>query len=99
MSIHDEQARPLRYSMIIEWSDEDNTFIVTVPELSGCRTHGATYEEVVRQGQEAIETWIDAARAWDRSIPVPKTFDYWPPFHSREDVDAAQDSPTKSRSA
>ncbi len=23
----------LRYSMVIEWSDEDNAFIFTVPEL------------------------------------------------------------------
>jgi len=35
------------YSMVIEWSDEDQVYIVTVPELPGCRTHGATYEEAV----------------------------------------------------
>lgn len=26
----------LHYSMIIEWSDEYNTYIVTIPELPGC---------------------------------------------------------------
>jgi predicted RNase H-like HicB family nuclease len=99
MSKQDRQAHGLRYSMIIEWSDEDNAFIVTVPELSGCRTHGATYEEAVRQGQEAIETWLDAVKAWGRPIPAPKTFDYWSPFHPRDEVNATQDSPAKSRSA
>ncbi len=28
------------YSMVIEWSDEDEAYIVTVPELPGCITHG-----------------------------------------------------------
>jgi len=35
------------YSMDIRWSDEDQAFIVTVPELPGCKTHGFTYEEAV----------------------------------------------------
>jgi predicted RNase H-like HicB family nuclease len=82
------------YSMIIEWSDEDDAFIVTVPELSGCRTHGATYEEAVKQGQEAIESWLDAARADGDSIPEPKTFNYWSPFQENK-----QNSTTLSPSA
>lgn len=39
-----------RYSMVIEWSEEDKAYIVSVPELPGCRTHGLTYEEAARQG-------------------------------------------------
>lgn len=62
------------YSMVIEWSDEDGAYIVTVPELPGCMTHGATYAEAVKQGQDAIESWIDAARADGDSIPAPRTF-------------------------
>ncbi len=63
-----------RYSMIIEWSAEDGAFVVTVPELVGCRTHGATYEEAVRQGQDALESWVDAARADGDTLPVPADF-------------------------
>jgi predicted RNase H-like HicB family nuclease len=63
-----------RYTMLIEWSDEDQAYIVTVPELPGCRTHGATYEEAVKQGQDAIESWIEAARAWGDPIPAPRVF-------------------------
>jgi predicted RNase H-like HicB family nuclease len=69
-----QDAEYLHYSLIIEWSDADDAFIVTVPELSGCRTHGTTYEEAVQQGQDAIESWIDAARAGGRPIPPPKLF-------------------------
>jgi predicted RNase H-like HicB family nuclease len=61
------------YSMVIEWSDEDQVYIVTVPELPGCMTHGRTYEEAAHQGQDAIESWIDAARADGDSIPASHT--------------------------
>lgn len=58
-----------RYSMYIQWSDEDQVYIVTVPELPGCKTHGKTYVEAVKQGQYARE----ANRAWGRPIPAPRT--------------------------
>jgi predicted RNase H-like HicB family nuclease len=64
----------LHFSMRIEWSDEDQAFIVTVPELPGCRTHGSTYDEAVRQGRDAIESWIDARRASGRPIPAPLVY-------------------------
>ena len=62
------------YSMVIEWSNEDDAYIVTVPELPGCRTHGATYDEAVRQGQDAMATWIEGARADGDPIPPPRVF-------------------------
>jgi predicted RNase H-like HicB family nuclease len=62
------------YSMIIEWSDEDQVYIVTVPELPGCKTHGSTYEEAVQQGQDAIESWIMAAIADNDPVPPPKKY-------------------------
>ena len=65
---------PKHYSMIIEWSDEDQAYIVTVPELPGCRTHGETYEEAVRQGQDAIESWIMVAQADNEPIPSPRRY-------------------------
>jgi predicted RNase H-like HicB family nuclease len=61
-----------RYSMLIRWSEEDQAYLVTVPELSGCITHGNTYEEAVKQGQDAIETWIDGALAVNLPVPPPQ---------------------------
>jgi predicted RNase H-like HicB family nuclease len=60
------------YSMVIQWSVPDHTYIVTVRELPGCKTHGDTYEEAVRNGQEVIELWIEASREWGHSIPPPR---------------------------
>ncbi len=72
MSMPVDPPEHLRYSMTIEWSDEDESFVVAVPELPGCTTHGATYAEAVRQGEDAIITWPQTARAWGDPIPPPR---------------------------
>ncbi|WP_223258493.1 type II toxin-antitoxin system HicB family antitoxin [Thermogemmatispora tikiterensis] len=59
--------------MYIQWSAEDQAYVVTVPELPGCQTHGSTYEEAIRRGQEAIESWISAALAMREPLPPPRT--------------------------
>lgn len=61
-----------RYSMVIGWSEEDQTYLVTVPELPGCRTHGASYEEAAQQGRDAIVSWISACKASGHPIPPPR---------------------------
>lgn len=71
----DEVDEIPRYSMMLEWEPEGGVFVVTVPELPGCRTHGKTYEEAVKHGQEVIELWIDAARDEGDPIPPARYFD------------------------
>lgn len=68
----DDKDLVARYSMRIEWSNEDAAYVVTVPELPGCMTHGATYAEVVRQGEDAFATWLATARAWSDPVPAPR---------------------------
>lgn len=63
------------YSMLIEWEPKGQVFVVTIPELRGCRTHGETYEEAVGQGQEVIEAWIEAMQHWGRPVPPPRYLD------------------------
>ena len=63
-----------RYSMILEWEPEGGVYVVTVPELPGCQTHGATLIEAVKQGRDAIESWIDVARELGRPVPPPRHF-------------------------
>ncbi|HZB95614.1 MAG TPA: type II toxin-antitoxin system HicB family antitoxin [Herpetosiphonaceae bacterium] len=74
MNAPDEAAEVQRYSMVIEWSDADQAYIVTVPELPGCMTHGATHAEAVQQGEAAIATWLATARAYGDPIPQPRVF-------------------------
>src|SRR5438876_787436 len=59
-------------STIPEWDSRDDIFVATVPELSGCRAHGRTYEDAVQQGQDAIATWLTGEpRA---TGPAPRDF-------------------------
>ena len=48
-----------KYSMVIQWSDKDRLFLVTIPEfvervVMPC-THSKTREEAIRNGEEVIE--------------------------------------------
>lgn len=72
MSDHDRYAP---YSMVLEWDPRDDIYVATVPVLPGCRTHGVTLDEAVRNGREAMELWIDSARRWGDPIPEPRFFD------------------------
>ena len=60
------------YSMLIQWDKDDCIYVVTVPELPGCRTHGETYEEAVQQGKDAIASWIMVAEELGRPVPLPR---------------------------
>lgn len=62
----------IRYEMIIYWSDEDQAFIVEVPELPGCMADGATYQEAVTNAEIIIQEWIETAHELGREIPEPK---------------------------
>ena len=37
-----------KYSMVMSWSEDDQTYIVSVPELPGCMADGKTPEEAVK---------------------------------------------------
>ena len=62
------------YSMIIKWSDEDQAYIVSIPEFPGNLTHDATYEEAVRQGEDLIESLIMWTLQDGKPLPEPQVF-------------------------
>jgi len=62
----------MKYEIMIYWSEEDCSFIAETPELPGCAAHGATYEEALRNAQDAIRLWIDTAKEFGDPIPEPK---------------------------
>jgi predicted RNase H-like HicB family nuclease len=61
-----------RYEVIIYWSNDDYAFIAEVPELSGCMSDGATYEEALRNIQVIIDEWISTAKSLNRPVPEPR---------------------------
>lgn len=62
----------IKYEMIIYWSEDDQTYLVEVPELAGCMADGATYEQAVANARTVIEQWIETAQQLGRPIPTPK---------------------------
>jgi predicted RNase H-like HicB family nuclease len=59
------------YTYRIEWSDEDQVFIVSVEELSGCMTHGKTQSEALKMGHEAVEGYLESLVDHKEEIPKP----------------------------
>jgi len=62
----------IRYELIIYWSEEDQAFIVEVPELAGCMADGETYQEAVQNAELVIQEWIETSKQLERVIPEPK---------------------------
>jgi len=60
----------LKYQMVIQWSDEDDCFLVGFPDFPGqrWRTHGETY---VANGIEALESLMLAYEATSEPLPEP----------------------------
>ncbi len=61
-----------KYEVIIYWSQEDESFVTEVPELPGCMSDGATYQEAIANTEIIISEWIETATQIGREIPKPK---------------------------
>lgn len=61
--------------MVIQWSEEDNSFLVGLPDFPGqqWRTHGETYEEAVTNGIKALESLVMAYETTGKTLPEPST--------------------------
>ena len=69
-----------RYSMVIEWSNEDSAYIVSFPEweMAGHLAHvdGETYVEAARKGQEMLDFLTWSTREDVEPLPIPRHFDF-----------------------
>ncbi len=62
----------IKYELVVYWSEEDEAYVVEVPELLGCMADGRTYEEAIKNTLTVIKEWIETAKEMDREIPMPK---------------------------
>ena len=60
-----------RYAIEIFYSEEDEGYIATVPELPGCSAFGETEEEAFKEVKVAIDLWLETAEKESREIPLP----------------------------
>ena len=59
--------KPYRFSVVIEKDDEG--FFAWCPELQGCYTQGATYEEAVEALRDVVRLHVEDRLANHESIP------------------------------
>ena len=67
----------MKYSITIQWSDEDNCFVVFLPEFEDVMqpvTHGDTYEEALKNAQEVLELLIESTLNHNKPLPKPNIF-------------------------
>lgn len=62
-----------KYTMLIQWSEADQLYLVHLPEFPWQQfvTHGKTYEEAARNGQDAIAGLIEVLQ--NNGQPLPQT--------------------------
>jgi predicted RNase H-like HicB family nuclease len=64
----------IKYRIHIEWSEEDNSFLVALPDFPGQKwsTHGETYEEALLNAKEVIELLIETYQTEGKPLPKPQ---------------------------
>jgi predicted HicB family RNase H-like nuclease len=62
---------PHRYSLIVEWSDEDQVWIGRCPELFHGGVHGDDRVKVYAELLQAVDEHIELARQDGRPLPDP----------------------------
>lgn len=86
----------MKYTIIIQWSDEDQCYVVSLPEFTNVMqpcTHGDTYEEALKNAQEVLEMLIESALEDGETLPTPKTFEYsFKPFVNNKIPDFSEKS-------
>ena len=51
--------------------DEGGGYAITFPDLPGCRSDGATPEQAIENGRDALGSWLAVAREFGDQPPKP----------------------------
>ncbi len=66
----------MKYTILIQWSEEDQCYVVSVPEFTNIMqpcTYGDTYEEAIKNAQEVLEMLIESYLTDGTPLPEPQT--------------------------
>ncbi|MGH2516493.1 MAG: type II toxin-antitoxin system HicB family antitoxin [Ktedonobacterales bacterium] len=62
----------MKYSMVIKWSDDDDAYLVLLPEWAeGPITDGPSYAEAAQKGADVLDTFIEITKRDGRPLPQP----------------------------
>ena len=63
----------MKYTVVIQWSEEDRCFVVFLPEFEDVMqpvTHGDSYEEAIYNAREVMELLIESCQAEGKPLPA-----------------------------
>jgi predicted RNase H-like HicB family nuclease len=65
--------------MVLQWSEEDQTFLVLFPEWEGVEWHmpvsdGETYDKAFKRAKNALEAMVATMKAEGKPLPQPNYF-------------------------
>jgi len=74
ITLSGKDGKKLKYRIVIQWSDEDNCYLVGLPDFPGqkWRTHGNTYAESVKNAEEVLESLMELYQKLGESLPEPE---------------------------
>lgn len=67
----------LKYRILIQWSNEDNCFLVSLPDFKEEQkwvTHGETYEEAFQNAVEVMDLLVEIYQEKGKPLPTPLIF-------------------------
>ena len=53
--------------------EEGSGYLIEFPDLSGCISDGATIEEAIANGKDAMLCWIETAKQHGDEVPQPNS--------------------------
>jgi predicted RNase H-like HicB family nuclease len=68
----EELAEASRFEIVIHWSEEDQVYIASVPELPGAKAHGDKPAEALEKVVEVAAHWIYGSRKLGHRVPPPR---------------------------
>ena len=63
----------MKYTVVLDYSQEDAVYLVTVPAFPEVHTYGATIEEAASNAKEAIELAMEMYREEGKELPNDPT--------------------------
>jgi len=61
-----------KHGISIKWSNEDNSFVATIPGIKGLSALGATREQALSELRIAAEAFFEALKAAGKPLPLPE---------------------------
>ncbi|MEM8674972.1 MAG: type II toxin-antitoxin system HicB family antitoxin [Cyanobacteria bacterium P01_G01_bin.67] len=66
----------LKYRVVIQWSNEDNCFLVSLPDFKDEQlwvTHGETYQEALENAVEVMDMLVKLYQEKGKTLPKAET--------------------------